>query len=136
MNNKDLITEAFEAMNRAYSPYSNFKVGTALLSDSNAVYSGCNIENASFSATNCAERTAFFKAVEKGERSFKKIAIIGGSNGIVSDYIPPCGVCLQVISEFCDPDFKVILAKNEDDYIETTLKELLPLSFTNEKMGE
>ena len=136
MSNEELILIAIDAMDRAYSPYSNFRVGAALLCENDIVYTGCNIENASFSATNCAERTAFFKAIEKGERSFKKIAVVGGNNGIINEYIPPCGVCLQVMSEFCNPDLKIILAKNEEDYIETSLRQLLPQSFTNKNMGE
>ncbi len=136
MNNKNLVIEAIRAMNQSYSPYSNFKVGAALLAGSGEIYTGCNIENASFSPTNCAERTAFFKAISEGERSFLKIAIVGGLNGEISDYIPPCGVCRQVMNEFCDSDFSVILANSEDDIIEYKLCEMLPLSFSNKNFGE
>lgn len=136
MTNNELIIKAIGAMNRAYAPYSEFYVGAALLTEDGNVYTGCNIENASYSVTNCAERTAFFKAVEAGERRFEKIAIVGGKNGEIINYIPPCGVCLQVMSEFCSPDFEVILAKSVDDYSIKTLKELLSLSFSKNKMGE
>ncbi len=131
MKNESLIKEAIRAMSCSYSSYSNFKVGAALLTESGKIYTGCNIENASFSATNCAERTAFFKAISEGERNFEKIAIVGGLNGIVSDYTPPCGICRQVMSEFCKPDFKIILAKSENEYIEYKLSEILPLSFSS-----
>lgn len=131
MKNECLINEAIKVMSYSYSSYSNFKVGAALLTESGKIYTGCNIENASFSATNCAERTAFFKAISEGERNFEKIAIVGGLNGIVSDYTPPCGICRQVMSEFCKPDFKIILAKSENEYIEYKLSEILPLSFSS-----
>lgn len=135
MNNSKLINQAILAMNNAYAPYSGFKVGAALLTDSLKVYTGCNIENVAFSPTNCAERTAFFKAISEGERSFIKLAIVGGNNGIITDYISPCGVCRQVIREFCDDTFTIILAKSEKDYQEYKLGELLPLSFSNESFG-
>lgn len=131
MKNECLINEAIKVMSYSYSSYSNFKVGAALLTESGKIYTGCNIENASFSATNCAERTAFFKAISEGERNFEKIAIVGGLNGIVSDYTPPCGICRQVMSEFCKPDFKIILAKSENEYIEYKLSEISPLSFSS-----
>ena len=134
MKNNELIKRAINAMNNSYSPYSGFRVGAAILCDNNKVYTGCNIENASYSVTNCAERTALFKAISEGETRFKKIAIVGGKNGIISDYISPCGVCRQVLAEFCDESFIIILAKSENDYKEYTLKELLPISFKNESM--
>ncbi len=136
MNNKNLVVEAIRAMNNSYSPYSNFKVGAALLTESGKIYTGCNIENASFSPTNCAERTAFFKAISEGERSFLKIAVVGGLKGEISDYTAPCGVCRQVMNEFCDSNFSVILAKSEEDIIEYKLCELLPLGFSNKNLGE
>lgn len=129
MTNPDLIKRAIEAMNNAYAPYSGFKVGAALLTKNDKIYSGCNIENAAYSPTNCAERTAFFKAVSEGERSFKKIAIVGGNKGKITDYVTPCGVCRQVMREFCSNEFTVIIAKSENDYKEYTLIELLPESF-------
>lgn len=129
MTNSDLINLAIKAMSNSYSPYSRFKVGAALLCENDKVYTGCNIENAAYSPTNCAERTAFFKAVSEGERHFKKIAIVGGNNGIITDYITPCGVCRQVMREFCDDGFVIVIAKSEDDYKEYSLIELLPQSF-------
>ncbi len=135
MNNKELIITAIEAMNNSYSPYSHFKVGAALLSNSGKVYTGCNIENASFSPTNCAERTAFFKAISEGERGFSKIAIVGGRKGKITDNTYPCGVCRQVMREFCDDSFSVIIAKSADDYVELELSQLLPYSFSSSDLG-
>lgn len=127
-----LIAMAFEAKRRSYSPYSHFAVGAALLAKSGKIYLGCNIENAAFTPSNCAERTAFFNAVSEGERIFEAIAIAGGpSDGRTYDeYCAPCGVCRQVMMEFCDPDtFKVIISKSTDDYRTYTLREILPLGF-------
>ncbi len=135
MNNKELIITAIEAMNYSYSPYSDFKVGAALLSSSGKVFTGCNIENASFSPTNCAERTAFFKAISEGEKGFLKIAIVGGLNGKITDYTYPCGVCRQVMREFCDENFTVIIAKSENEYVEHELSSLLPHSFSTSDLG-
>ena len=129
MDNKELIRKALEAMKNSYSPYSGFAVGAALLAKSGKVYTGCNIENAAFGPTVCAERTAFFKAVSEGEREFEKIAVTGGKNGKVTDYAFPCGVCRQVMAEFCDKNFEIITAKSESDYISRTLGDLLPESF-------
>jgi cytidine deaminase len=127
---KNLIREAIIALKNAYTPYSNFKVGSALLTVKQRIYTGCNIENAAFTPTNCAERTAFFKAISDGERDFAAIAIVGGKDGISNDYCPPCGVCRQVIREFVDPrKFLVIIAKSEDDYLVYFLEELLPMGF-------
>lgn len=127
---KLLIREAKEAMEKAYAPYSHFKVGSALLTAKQKIYTGCNIENAAHTPTNCAERTAFFKAVSEGEKDFAAIAIVGGKDGVLKDYCPPCGVCRQVIREFADPrNFLVIVAKSEDDYLVYFLEELLPMSF-------
>jgi len=130
---KLLIKDAFEAQKQSYSPYSNFAVGSALLSENGKIYKGCNIENAAYSPTNCAERTAFFKAVSEGELTFLAIVIVGGSmKSEVNDYCAPCGVCRQVMVEFCNPEtFKVILAVSETDYKEYLLKELLPVRFSN-----
>ena len=127
---KNLIREAKEGMEKAYAPYSNFKVGAALLTTKETIYTGCNIENAAYTPTNCAERTALFKAISEGEKEFAAIAIIGGKNGILSDFCPPCGVCRQVLREFVDPkSFLVILARTEDDYVIYSLEALLPLGF-------
>ena len=115
MNNLDLVKIAFEAMEKAYSPYSHCKVGAALLTREGKVYTGCNVENASYGATNCAERTAFFKAISEGEREFSKIAIVGGLEGVVSNMFMPCGVCRQVMDEFCDRDFEVLVAKDREN---------------------
>ncbi len=127
---KNLIREAIDCMKNAYTPYSNFFVGAALLTTKQKIYTGCNIENASFDPTICAERTAFAKAISEGERQFAAIAIVGGKNGMIVDYCPPCGVCRQVMREFVDPNkFLVILAKSEDEYTMLFLEELLPMSF-------
>ncbi len=121
---------AIEAMNRSYSPYSHFTVGAALLTKGGKVYTGANIENASYTPTVCAERNAIFTAVHNGEREFEAIAIVGGHEGDAKGITAPCGVCRQVMSEFCSPDFKVILVtSNNGDYEETTLGELLPYTF-------
>ena len=131
MTNAELIQEAKIARERAYTPYSHFKVGAALLTKSGKVYHGCNIENAAYTPTNCAERTAFFKAIYDGEREFEKIAIVGGpGDREPEDTCAPCGVCRQVMAEFCDPDtFQVILADGLDRQLILTLGQLLPHSF-------
>ena len=131
MNNSDLIKLALEARKMSYSPYSGFSVGAALLCKDGTVFTGCNIENSAFSPTNCAERTAFFKAVSEGKKDFLRIAVVGGdsSEEIPVNYCPPCGVCRQVMKEFCNPDFEIIIAKTADDYKTAALSELLPLSF-------
>ncbi len=126
---KSLIAAALAASKKAYAPYSGFFVGAALQTKGGKIYTGCNIENAAYSATVCAERTAFFSAVKEGEREFSAIAIVGGKNGEITDYCPPCGVCRQVISEFCDGDFKIVLWNGKEASL-YTLKELLPLAFT------
>jgi cytidine deaminase len=132
---QNLIREAIEEMKKSYSPYSHFQVGSALLTTRQKIYTGCNIENAAYGATNCAERTAFFKAVSEGERDFSAIAIVGGKNGVLSELCPPCGICRQVIREFVNPkSFLVILAKSEEDYMVFFLEELLPLSFGPENL--
>ena len=135
MNRIELFTIAKEAMERAYSPYSGYKVGAALLCKDGSVYTGCNVENVSFSATNCAERTAFFKAVSEGKKEFAAIAICGGKDGVIEGLFPPCGVCRQVMREFCEDDFEIYLLKS--DGIETyTLEQLLPVSFRPENIQE
>lgn len=129
ITDEELVQKAIEAMSFAYAPYSNHYVGAALLTDDDEVYTGCNVENASFSPTNCAERTAVFKAVSEGKRKFKAIAIVGGKKGVMEGMFPPCGVCRQVLREFCDTDLKVLLGK-PDGYMKTTLGDLLPYSFS------
>ena len=125
-----LIDTALAQLDFSYAPYSGFNVGAALLAKNQAVYTGCNIENSAFSPTNCAERTAFFKAVSEGKRDFVKIAIVGGKKGEMTAPAP-CGVCLQVMSEFCKADeFEIVMAKSEEDYSSKTLSELLPSSFS------
>ena len=133
MEFQELIQKAFEARQKAYAPYSGFMVGAALLCKDGRIFTGCNIENASYGATNCAERTAFFKAVSEGYREFTAIAIAGGRRESQSlEYCAPCGICRQVMSEFCDPDaFLVILPRSEEDYKSYTLGQLLPLGFTS-----
>lgn len=127
---QELIRQAMEARKMAYAPYSGFFVGAALECKDGTVYTGCNIENASFSPTNCAERTAFFKAVSEGQREFRRIAIVGGKEGeMVAP--SPCGVCLQVMAEFCEAaQFEIVMARSEDDYTVRKLAELLPNSFS------
>ena len=131
---KELIRKALEARKMSYSPYSGFAVGAALMDSEGDIYTGCNIENASYPATVCAERTAFFKAVSDGVREFKMIAIVGGCTEHLEEYAFPCGICRQVMSEFCSGDFEVIAAKNTDDYKCFKLKELLPHSFGTESL--
>lgn len=132
MNNKELLALAVEAMKKSYSPYSNCKVGTALLCENGKVYTGTNIENAAFSPTVCAERVAFFKAISEGENAFSKIAVVGGKNGVINGMFAPCGVCRQVMREFCDDNFQIILGKSDTEFSVATLKELLPYSFSPE----
>lgn len=131
MDEKTLAAEALRIRNFSYTPYSKFNVGAALLTDDDKIFTGCNIENASYTPCNCAERTAFFKAVSEGERNFKAIAIAGGPKDADElDYCAPCGVCRQVMMEFCNYDtFKIILAKSNSEYKTYTLKELLPMGF-------
>lgn len=125
-----LIDTTIEQLKFSYTPYSNFKVGAALLTKSGKIYTGCNIENASFTPTNCAERTAFFKAVSEGVRDFQAICIVGGKDGKLTGYTAPCGVCRQVMMEFCNPKtFQIILAVDKERYEIYTLEELMPLGF-------
>ena len=127
---EEMIGLAIEQLAYAYTPYSGFKVGAALLTSGGKYYTGCNIENAAYTPTNCAERTAFFKAVSEGERSFQAICIVGGKDGVLTEYAAPCGVCRQVMMEFCDPEtFRIILAVSKVQYDVFTLKEMLPLGF-------
>ena len=127
---KQLIETAVKAREMAYAPYSHYKVGAALLAKSGQIYTGCNVENASFTPTNCAERTAFFKAISEGDREFEMIAIVAGKDGEeLSKNCTPCGVCRQVMTEFCDKDFKIILG-TPDDFKVLTLEEIMPYSFS------
>ena len=128
---KELVKTALSMRKMSYTPYSHFNVGAALLSADGKIFTGCNIENASYTPTNCAERTAFFKAVSEGVKDFTAIAIAGGKEDAKElDYCPPSGVCRQVMSEFCKDDFKIILVKSETEYKEYTLTEILPERFT------
>ncbi len=134
MKRDELILAAFEARKQAYAPYSRHKVGAALLAENGKVYMGCNIENIAYGPTNCAERTAFFKAVSEGERKFSAIAVVGGHEEAKElDYFPPCGICRQVMMEFCDYNtFKIFLAKTPKEYKEYTLCELQPVAFSSQ----
>lgn len=135
MENEQLIQKAMEARELSYSPYSGFAVGAALLAENGEIYTGCNIENASFTPTNCAERTAFFKAVSEGVKKFKKIAVVGGRKGALTEVCAPCGVCRQVMREFCNPkDFQIILAVSEKEYQVYSLEQMLFMSFGPENL--
>ena len=135
---KELIGKAIEARRKSYSPYSHYQVGAALLVADGRIVTGCNIENAAYGPSNCAERTAFFKAVCDGLRAFSAIAIVGSPEGeALTQYAYPCGVCRQVMMEFCEPEsFQIIVAKSEEDYRVMTLAELLPEGFGPENLGE
>lgn len=127
---EEMIDLAIEQLQYSYVPYSHFHVGAALLAKKGLYYTGCNIENAAYTPTNCAERTAFFKAISEGVREFDAICIVGGKDGVLTEYAAPCGVCRQVMMEFCDPKtFKVILAVSKEQYDVYTLEELLPQGF-------
>lgn len=135
MDKKELVKEALAAREFAYTPYSKFNVGAALLCKNGRVFRGCNIESASYTPTNCAERTVFFKAVSEGEREFSAIAIVGGPAGAPPvDFCYPCGVCRQVMAEFCSRDFKVYIAKSESEIREYSLDEIIPFAFTQEDL--
>ena len=129
MTAEALVKSAKEAMMRAYSPYSGYKVGAALLCKDGTVYQGCNVENASYGGTNCAERTAFFKAIYDGQREFSAIAICGGKDGEITGLFPPCGICRQVMAEFCGADFLIHMVGANDTYVTKTLGEMLPCGF-------
>ena len=132
---KELVDLALEAMKGAYSPYSGFKVGAALLAKSGKVYTGCNIENASYTPTVCAERTAFFKAISEGEREFEAIAVVGGKDGNAEEFCTPCGVCRQVMLEFCDRDSFIVIFGKKDGFETHTLAELTPFSFGKDDLN-
>lgn len=127
---EELIDLAIRQMDFSYAPYSHFRVGAALLAKNGKIYTGCNIENAAYTPTNCAERTAFFKAVSEGVTEFEAICVAGGKEGVLTEYAAPCGVCRQVMMEFCDPGtFQIIMAKSRQEYEIFTLKELVPSGF-------
>ena len=136
MTDKELVIEAINAMKNSYSPYSNFKVGAALLTANGKVYTGCNIENVAFGPSICAERVAFFKAISEDEKNFSKIAVVGGKNGIISSATPPCGVCRQVMREFCSDDFEILIVRENENYDKVLLKDLLPQSFKPEILSK
>ena len=132
MTREALCAAAIEAMGKAYAPYSGYKVGAALLTTDGKVYTGCNIENASYTPTVCAERTAIFKAVSEGDRDFAMIAICGGKDGVITGSFPPCGVCRQVMAEFCSKDMPVLMVSGVDSHTAVTLGDLLPYAFGTE----
>ena len=134
MDVERLIEEAMKAREMAYAPYSEFRVGAALLDGDGTIYSGCNIENASYGACNCAERTAIFKAVSEGAGDFRAIAIVGGKDKAVTEFCPPCGICRQVLQEFGTKELRVIVAKSTEDYKEYGFEELLPFGFGGESI--
>lgn len=138
--NKDicrkLIQEAMQSLKYSYSPYSGYQVGAALLTKDMNIYTSCNIENVAYTPTSCAERNAFFKAVSEGKKEFQAIAIVGGRNGIIKDYCSPCGVCRQVMLEFCNPDsFYIILARSEEDYWIYRLGDFMPVAFGPDRLN-
>ncbi len=130
MTKQELCALAIKGMNNAYSPYSGYKVGAALFCDNGKVFTGCNVENSSYGATVCAERTAIFKAVSDGERNFSMLAVAGGTKNELSDKFLPCGICRQVMAEFCKLDFTVLVVTGQSTYNEFTLSELLPNAFS------
>ena len=135
MNYDELITTAIKMTEKSYAPYSHFHVGAALLDKNGKIWTGCNVENAAYGPSNCAERTAVFKAVSEGVKEFQAIAIAGGAENsdgkvVIQDFCPPGGVCRQVLSEFCSKDFKIILVNGKSETKEFTLGELLPESFS------
>ena len=133
---KELISAAISARENAYAPYSAFKVGAALLSNSGEVFTGCNVENAAYGPTNCAERTAFFKAVCAGQKEFAAIAIVGAKEGSALEFCPPCGICRQVMAEFCNGDFLIITATSPDEFMVYTLDEMLPHRFGKDTLNQ
>lgn len=135
MTDKELMVAANEARKFAYTPYSHFKVGAALLTKSGKLYTGCNIENSSYTPTVCAERTAVFKAVSEGESDFAVIAVVGGKEENLLEFCSPCGVCRQVLAEFCDADFRILLG-NPEKFQSYTVDEILPFSFTKKDLNK
>ena len=136
MQDKEIVAKALEMVGKAYAPYSHFQVGAAVLAASGRLYGGANVENASSGATICAERSAIIAAVNAGERKLTAIAVCGGKDGKVTDYCPPCGICRQVMREFCNPrTFRVIIAKSAREFREATLDKMLPASFGPETLA-
>ena len=133
MTDVELLQYAVEAREMAYAPYSGFRVGAALLGTSGKLYKGCNVENAAYSPTNCAERTALFKAVSEGEREFTAIAIVGGMGETINDFCAPCGVCRQALAEFCGPNFRVVLG-TPDHPQAFAFQDVLPYGFTKKDL--
>lgn len=129
-----VIQAALDARKKAYAPYSHYAVGSALVTKEGKLFTGCNIENASYGASNCAERTAFFKAISEGEQEFTAIAIAGGAEETIQEYAYPCGICRQVMQEFCQPNFKILVVKDLDQVMEYTLQQLLPFGFGGESI--
>ena len=136
MTDKELVLKAIDSMKNSYSPYSEFKVGAALLTENGKIYTGCNIENFAFGPSICAERVAFFKAISEGEKDFSKIAVVGGKNGVITSPTPPCGVCRQVMREFCSDDFEILIVRENENYDKVLLKDLLPHSFKPEILSK
>ena len=134
MTPEKLMESAKEAMTHAYAPYSGYQVGAALLCKDDSVYLGCNLENAAFSPTVCAERTAFFKALFDGHREFTAIAVCGGKNGVITKTSPPCGVCRQVMAEFCKEDFRIYLTDESNTIYEYSLAQVLPMGFSSSSL--
>ena len=133
MSLDELKAAAVAMLDRAYIPYSHFPVGAALECADGTVFTGCNIENAAYTPSNCAERTAFFKAVYAGERDFTAIAVVGGKDGVIEDVFPPCGVCRQVMQEFCGPDFMIYMGRADDSFVAVRLEDFLPYGFSASK---
>ena len=136
IDKRALIERALGELKHAYAPYSGFRVAAALLCEDGNVYTGVNVENASYPAGNCAERTAVFKAVSEGQRRFLAIAVCGGKDGNVTDYCTPCGICRQVMREFCGSGFRIYLSKGDGTYFEASLEEMLPFSFSQEDLSK
>lgn len=136
MTEQQLCELAIQATSRAYAPYSGYCVGAALLTGSGKVYLGCNIESASYSPTVCAERVALFKAISEGERELVMLAVAGGKDGVISGAFPPCGVCRQVMAEFCPPDFPILVVQSENTHARYTLEQLLPCAFTPDHVSD
>lgn len=136
MTDKELVLKAIDSMKNSYSPYSDFKVGATLLTENGKIFNGCNIENVAFGPSICAERVAIFKAISEGEKSFSKIAVVGGKSGVISSPTPPCGVCRQVMREFCNDDFEILIVRENENYDKVLLKDLLPQSFKPEILSK
>ena len=136
MTDKELVLKAIDSMKNSYSPYSRFKVGAALLTENGKIFTGCNIENVAFGPSIFAERVAFFKAISESEKNFSKIAVVGGKNDVITSPTPPCGVCRQVMREFCSDDFEILIVKENENYDKVLLKDLLPHSFKPEILSK